>query len=1161
MELRKKTLASLIVIGFASATTVTSVAQEIVLHGPDWGKSSPGSDVKGDTRATSAGNRAPARITASGGKVSALAGMAGSLSVVSTAQANTAGLSALNIDSTRIDVLNNQVQGFVNAVGGVASANSALVSGGDGRRELSSSRIRITDNTARDIDAYGGQGSLAAGAIVSAQLPGRASGNSLLADQTDLRQLEFLSTRNTAQGLQSIGGSALANAVTASRSTVEDSRIAQTDNTGRNVRSGGGSGALGAGVLAQADLTGTSAVNAVLLSNSRLQGARVDHQRNEADGLQSLGGTALANSLNVGDVQGGGLQQYRARFTGNRAQDVTANGGEGSLLMGALADVKASAAALANSVSIQGSEVASGARHTLADNRAQRVHAVGGAAAANSIWLQDSTARNSNATLSRNVASDVSTSGGSASLVGGAVGQFERNGRSLANSLVLDARSTLEGTPATLSDNEAHGVRGSGGLAAANSALLSSATMRNGRISITGNTARNVQSNGFEGSAAGGLLFSSKQNAMALANSLGVFGSTVDASSVSLADNTATDLSAQGGRLVANSVSVERGEGAGSTLSAATRVAGNTASQVSTGASSMAGPGKAFSEESVARAATNAVVLYENSRVDSGSPLNVSDNRATQVAAIGGTALVNALGAYRDAGISGSPITLSGNRADDVRTGGVYGQVAGIGSAKNGILVANGVYLEGENGVRLSGSPVAIRENTAQSLNADGGRVNANALAINGRGEVQGTPITLSDNRAENVTSEGKEGTFAGHAVIDRGVGYASANAVQVMGALRAGSLQLMGNTALRVTAEKGVALANSFMVDNDGSAQGVHATIAGNSADEVRTRDGKTALANSVLDEGRIDGSQLSIAANRSGAQADDGDAAAASVRNRKSGHIAGSQIAITGNQGSVSGKGTANGVDNGGSIGGSRIAIVGNRGSARGGGTINSVVNGGTIAGGQITILGNQGSADSGGVANSVHNEGRIGGSNIVIAGNSGTARGGTVNSVRNSRTGNIVASNIAIVGNRGTTNGGGTVNSVDNRGLMTGSVTIAGNQGTAVQGGTVNSLVNRGVMTGAVVIAGNRGTAMAGGVSNSVINRGAIAGVVTIVGNQSTAGVGMTTGTVRTTGGVMAGAAGVTGNTPWAANVGYTVTAPSTGVINRSVTVGPAVTVLNM
>ena len=93
--------------------------------------------------------------------------------------------------------------------------------------------------------------------------------------------------------------------MTASRSTVEDARISQTDNTGRNVRSGGGSGALGAGVLANMDLTGASGANAVMLSNSQLKGARIDQQRNEADTLQSLGGTALANSFNLGDYQGG----------------------------------------------------------------------------------------------------------------------------------------------------------------------------------------------------------------------------------------------------------------------------------------------------------------------------------------------------------------------------------------------------------------------------------------------------------------------------------------------------------------------------------------------------------------------------------------------------------------------------------------------------------------------------------------------------------------------------------------------------------------------------------------------------------------------------------------------------------------------------------------
>jgi hypothetical protein len=45
------------------------------------------------------------------------------------------------------------------------------------------------------------------------------------------------------------------------------------------------------------------------------------------------------------------------------------------------------------------------------------------------------------------------------------------------------------------------------------------------------------------------------------------------------------------------------------------------------------------------------------------------------------------------------------------------------------------------------------------------------------------------------------------------------------------------------------------------------------------------------------------------------------------------------------------------------------------------------------------------------------------------------------------------------------------------------------------------------------------------------------------------------------VLAGSAGVTGNVPWAANPGVTVTLPSTGIVNRTVTIGPAVNVLNM
>ena len=85
--------------------------------------------------------------------------------------------------------------------------------------------------------------------------------------------------------------------------------------------------------------------------------------------------------------------------------------------------------------------------------------------------------------------------------------------------------------------------------------------------------------------------------------------------------------------------------------------------------------------------------------------------------------------------------------------------------------------------------------------------------------------------------------------------------------------------------------------------------------------------------------------------------------------------------------------------------------------------------------------------------------------------------------------------------------------------------------------------------------------GGVSNSVINQGVITGVVTIVGTSSAAAPGMTSGSVRNLGGAITGAAGVAGNTPFAANAGYTYTIPSTGVVNQSVTVVPGFNFLSM
>ena len=56
-------------------------------------------------------------------------------------------------------------------------------------------------------------------------------------------------------------------------------------------------------------------------------------------------------------------------------------------------------------------------------------------------------------------------------------------------------------------------------------------------------------------------------------------------------------------------------------------------------------------------------------------------------------------------------------------------------------------------------------------------------------------------------------------------------------------------------------------------------------------------------------------------------------------------------------------------------------------------------------------------------------------------------------------------------------------------------------------------------------------------------------------------MTSGSVRNVGGAITGAAGVGGNTPFAANPGYTYTVPSSGVVNQSVTVVPGFNFLSM
>ena len=1167
-----------------SATQYAS-AQESMLTGLGWHKNSAGTEMDSSSQVQVQGNKSQGPVVSSGGKGSALANVGMSIDLAGTAQANSVGIAAMSVRDSQAQVLRNQVTGLVNALGGAATANVIMVASGEGRKPLTSSRLLVMNNKASQLNAFGAKASVLLG-TGSLQMPGRATANSVLMDASEAHEARVSMVQNEADDVVSMGGAALTNALTVARSKLRDSQIQSANNKAQAVRAGGGSARLGRGMLGEVNLTGVAAANTVAISGSELQAARLNLFDNKATQMTSTGGSALANSVSFTDHQLTGGAGYDANLQKNEATNVQAFGGEGSLLGGALADVRVSASALANAISVQKGKLNESPLHSLANNRATDVVATGGGASANSIWLDGSTVQGGSIHLDRNVSEQVRTAGGSGSIGMGVIGSFEKNGRALSNTVALDKESTLQKSTLQLQGNEGRTVTGSGGFAAVNSVAVSEAQVEKSTVTLMNNRASQVSSTGFSGQAGGSLLYSASQQSTAMANTLSVSGSKLDAGSVNFANNEAHGLTAKGGILMGNSVSVERGKDSDSQLSASGSMMGNTARDMSSAAKSSSAVAGLARSESNARAAANALVLNSNAKMDQSSSWLISMNTAQQVHVDGGTALVNALAAYRGARVQNSAVSILANKADDVRASGGASQVAGAGSKSNGILAANSLYIDGESSTRLSNTPLQIVGNTVRSLNAEGGRINANALSINGRGSLETSTATLIGNTASSVRSAGDEDTVLGHAVFDKGVGHANANAIQVLSAMRNASLQLIGNTASNVTATKGLASANSITQTGSGSMSRLNATLLANTAGETRADDDKMALTNSVHADGAIENATVQIMANQGSAQTGGEEALINSVRTKQGsritgssvtvaanrgsarsakansvdveGGVRGSQVAVMGNQGSASNKGVINSVTGSGQISGSNITILGNTGSANNG-TANSVDVGGSIAGAQIAILGNQGSTQGGGTVNSVKGSGSIKGSQISIIGNRGsTQRGGTVNSVENS--GSIAGASITLVGNQGSATGAGTVNSVDNKGQLTGQVLIAANRGSATLGGTVNSLVNRGLMTGSVVIAGNNGSAVAGGTSNSVINHGVITGMVAIVGTRTAAAAGMTSGSVRNIGGAIVGSAGVVGNMAYAANPGYTYATPSVGVVNNSVTVVPAFNIVS-
>ena len=1149
-------LASALAMAFAQGAP----AQEVHLNGLGWIKANPGSVIDGETRVVVDGNRAEAVVRATGGKAGLVGNLAGRLQLISVAQANSAGLGAVDAHNTLLTVLRNQLTGPVESVGGAATANVALVSGGDVRHLLDATRIDVLGNSAGNVRAIGGEGDVLLGAIGSFQLPGRASANSALVSESDVRNLYAVLNANVADRVTSVGGAALANALTVAQSDVRDATVILDHNQADRVSASGGAAYVGGGLLASAELTGVSLANAVAVAQSKLRVGQFLATNNQASEVGSVGGSAFANSVNV---VGSDSVGFNTRQVGNRASQVSASGGQGSVLAGGLAEVDKSAAALANSISVSSPTAGSGHAHLLVNNQADRVLAEGGGAAANSVWVQQAAMRGSDATLLGNTASNVTVDGGSASVGAGVVAEFAKLGRALANSVVLDQGAEVVDAPPNLSANEATGVHGMGGLAAGNSVLVGSASRVSGAaVIVQDNHAQDVSATGFSGSAGAGLIASIAQKSLALANTLAVFASNVTGT-VTLLGNRVIALVSNGGTAQANSASIERGEGDASRLAGTVAITDNRASNLSSGARSSSGAGHAFSTEMDARAAANALVLKDGARLDSAGTLSIAGNQASFLEAVGGTVLVNSLAAYRGATVA-APVSLRDNVASNVSAGGGSSQVVGVGRNRNGVVAVNGLYLDGGDAgaVSLRNTPATLIGNTAQQINANGGRINTNALAINGTGSVSGGSFFAQGNSALRVSSEGSEGTVLGYAAIDRGVGSANANALQVLGRLTDSTVGLMRNQATDVRAEKGLAAANSVVIDKDGSIANAPVGLASNQANGVQASGGKTALANSVLAEGRIEGGSVAATANITPkAAAGSEDAQASSLRVRGGANQGRTTAVVMGNGADVNDGGTANSIDNGGGAENTRLSVASNHATIRGGGTANSVVleRGGSVQGGQVDVLGNHATVNGGGLANSVRSRGAIASSQITILGNQATVNGGgTVNSVDNR--GRIDSARIVIASNTGEARGGGTVNSVDNRGQMSGRISIIGNRGTATGGGTVNSVVNHGVLTGDVTIAGNTGSAVMGGTANSLINHGVVSGKVSIVGNGSVVSAGMTAGSVRNMS-ALVGSAGVSAGVPTVANPGYDVKLPSTGLISNTVTVLPGVNVRNM
>jgi len=125
---RRESAAALGLLGLSLALACGRAgAQESMLAGLGWHKNSAGTQVDANSQIQVLDNRSTGPVVSTGGKGSALANTGMRVDLAGTAQANGIGLAAMDVRQSQVQVLGNQVTGFIHALGGAATLSILML--------------------------------------------------------------------------------------------------------------------------------------------------------------------------------------------------------------------------------------------------------------------------------------------------------------------------------------------------------------------------------------------------------------------------------------------------------------------------------------------------------------------------------------------------------------------------------------------------------------------------------------------------------------------------------------------------------------------------------------------------------------------------------------------------------------------------------------------------------------------------------------------------------------------------------------------------------------------------------------------------------------------------------------------------------------------------